>query len=65
MGNDEPVVSVLPNADYCTGVSGACGVLQALVSRTEHSGSYLVSTVINCYNHWPINRVVAYDEEVW
>jgi crotonobetainyl-CoA:carnitine CoA-transferase CaiB-like acyl-CoA transferase len=65
MGNDEPVVPVLPNSDYCTGVSGACGVLQGLLSRAEKGGSYLVSTAINYYNSWLANRVGVYDEEVW
>jgi len=33
MGLDEPVIPVLPNSDYCTGVAGACSVIQALLSK--------------------------------
>lgn len=42
MGNDEPVTPVFPNSDYCTGASGATGVLQALIERGSKGGSYVV-----------------------
>ena len=40
MGNDEAVTPVFPNSDYCTGVCGSSGVLEALVRRAESGGSY-------------------------
>jgi crotonobetainyl-CoA:carnitine CoA-transferase CaiB-like acyl-CoA transferase len=40
MGNDEAVTPVFPNSDYCTGVCGSTGVLDALVRRGENGGSY-------------------------
>lgn len=40
MGNDEAVTPVFPNSDYCTGVCGSTGVLDALTKRAEDGGSY-------------------------
>ena len=40
MGNDEAVTPVFPNSDYCTGVCGSTGVLEALVRRAQDGGSY-------------------------
>ena len=40
MGNDEAVTPVFPNSDYCTGIAGAIGVMQALIRRSEEAGSY-------------------------
>lgn len=42
MGNDEAVTPVFPNSDYCTGVCGVAGILDALVKRAEDGGSYKV-----------------------
>jgi crotonobetainyl-CoA:carnitine CoA-transferase CaiB-like acyl-CoA transferase len=42
MGNDEPVTPVFPNSDFCTGVSGVVGVLNALLRRAEEGGSWRV-----------------------
>lgn len=42
MGNDEPVTPVFPNSDFCTGVSGVVGVLDALLRRAEEGGSWRV-----------------------
>lgn len=65
MGNDEPVIPVLPNSDYCTGIAGACGVLDALMQRAEQGGSFLVSTAINYYNRWLVDYVGEYDQKTW
>jgi len=65
MGLDEPVVPVLPNSDYCTGVSGACGVLQALISQAEQGGSYLIDTSLNYYNQWLTEQVGEYPPSIW
>jgi hypothetical protein len=42
MGNNEPVTPVFPNSDYCTGISGAIAVLNAIVRRGAQGGSYKV-----------------------
>lgn len=42
MGNEEAVTPVFPNSDYCTGVSGCIGVMQALIRRSEEGGSYAI-----------------------
>jgi crotonobetainyl-CoA:carnitine CoA-transferase CaiB-like acyl-CoA transferase len=65
MGNDEAVTPVLPNSDYCTGISGTCGTLQALMSQAEQGGSYLVDTALNYYNRWLIEQVGEYSPDVW
>jgi len=65
MGNDEPVTPVFPNSDYCTGIAGTCGVLQALVQQAESGGSYLIDTALNYYNRWLIKEVGEYPPDVW
>jgi crotonobetainyl-CoA:carnitine CoA-transferase CaiB-like acyl-CoA transferase len=42
MGNDEPVTPVFPNSDFCTGVAGVVGILNALLRRGSEGGSYKV-----------------------
>lgn len=42
MGNDEPVTPIFPNSDYCTGIIGVAGVLDALVRRASDGGSFRV-----------------------
>ncbi|KLJ05326.1 hypothetical protein EMPG_11198 [Blastomyces silverae] len=65
MGNDEPVTPVFPNSDYCTGISGVCGVLQALLKRAEVGGSYCVDTALNYYSQWLANSCGTYPPAVW
>jgi crotonobetainyl-CoA:carnitine CoA-transferase CaiB-like acyl-CoA transferase len=65
MGNDEAVIPVLPNSDYCTGTAGSCGVLQALMEQAEHGGSYLVDTSLNYYSRWLAKDVGEYPQDVW
>ena len=65
MGLDEAVTPVLPNSDYCTGIAGACGVLEALILRAEKGGSVLVSIAINYYNKWLVDHVGEYEKEIW
>jgi hypothetical protein len=43
MGNDEPVTPVFPNSDFCTGVAGVVGILNALLRRAADGGSYRVN----------------------
>ncbi|EXJ66289.1 uncharacterized protein A1O5_10441 [Cladophialophora psammophila CBS 110553] len=65
MGNDEPVTPVFPNSDYCTGIAGTCGILQALLEQAEYGGSYLVDTALDYYNRWLIEEVGEYPKQVW
>ncbi|KAI8961389.1 CoA-transferase family III [Daldinia sp. FL1419] len=65
MGNDEAVTPVFPNSDYCTGLCGSTGVLEALARRAEHGGSYGVDVALNYYSQWLVRSVGAYDEETW
>ncbi|KAJ0418324.1 CoA-transferase family III [Aspergillus carlsbadensis] len=65
MGNDEPVVPVLPNSDYCVGIAGVCGVLEALIQRAEQGGSFLVNLALNYYNKWLVDHVGEYPGPVW
>jgi hypothetical protein len=65
MGNNEPVTPVLPNSDYCTGIAGACAVLQALLQQEQQGGSFLIDTALNYYNRWLVEQVGEYPPDVW
>jgi hypothetical protein len=65
MGHNEPVTPVLPNSDYCTGVAGFCGILDALMQRAENGGSYIVDIALNYYSQWLVNSVGVYSDDVW
>ncbi|CZT14614.1 related to acyl-CoA transferases/carnitine dehydratase [Ramularia collo-cygni] len=65
MGNDEPCTPVFPNSDYCTGIAGCVGVMQALIERAEKGGSYVVDFSLNYYNHWLAESCGTYPDEVW
>jgi hypothetical protein len=68
-GNDEAVTPLSPNSDYWTGIAGTCGVLEALIQKAHHGGSYLVDTSLKYYNQWLPSTVGEYPkhvrEEVW
>nr|KMM66414.1 CAIB/BAIF family enzyme [Coccidioides posadasii RMSCC 3488] len=65
MGNDEPVTPVFPNSDFCTGISGICSVLDALIRRGENGGSYKINLALDYYNNWLVEDVGTYSEETW
>lgn len=65
MGNDEPVIPVFPNSDYCTGVAGACAVLEALMMRATSGGSYSIEISLSYYNQWLAFTVGEYPPEIW
>ncbi|KAH6668285.1 CoA-transferase family III domain-containing protein [Halenospora varia] len=65
MGNDEPVTPVFPNSDYCTGIAGVCGIVQALLSRGSLGGSYTVDISLNYYSQWLVNSCGTYPSAVW
>lgn len=48
MGNEEAVTPVFPNSDYCTGIAGCIGILQALIRRSEEGGCYGIDVSACC-----------------
>ncbi|RAL16070.1 alpha methylacyl-CoA racemase [Aspergillus homomorphus CBS 101889] len=64
-GHDEPVTPIFPNSDYCTGVAGLCGIIDAIIQRAERGGSFYVDTALNYYSQWLVNSVGEYPKEVW
>lgn len=52
LGLNEPVVPLIPNSDYQTGLIGLIGIMVALVRRQREGGSYLLSVALNYYNHF-------------
>ncbi|TQN64862.1 Succinyl-CoA--L-malate CoA-transferase beta subunit [Colletotrichum shisoi] len=65
MGLDEAVTPVFPNSDYCAGVCGSTAVLDALMRRAEHGGSYGVDISLNYYSQWLVRSCGTYPEPVW
>ncbi|KAG0651079.1 Succinyl-L-malate -transferase beta subunit [Hyphodiscus hymeniophilus] len=65
MGNDEPVTPIFPNSDYCTGIVGVCGILDALVRMGKFGGSYTVDLALGYYNQWLVGSVGTYPQSVW
>ena len=65
MGNEEAVTPVFPNSDYCTGIAGVSGILDALMQRAENGGSYTVDVALNYYSQWLVNSVGMYPKDVW
>ncbi|KXN81475.1 hypothetical protein AN958_04556 [Leucoagaricus sp. SymC.cos] len=65
MGLDEPITPIFPNSDFCTGVSGAMGILDVLIQRGEKGESYVVDVAINYYNRWFVNSRGTYPPEIW
>ncbi|KAI9726217.1 MAG: hypothetical protein M1834_009387 [Cirrosporium novae-zelandiae] len=65
MGNEEAVTPVFPNADYCTGVCGTAGVLNALIKQAETGGSYSVDCALNYYSQWLVNTCGTYPPSLW
>lgn len=65
MGNEEAVTPVFPNSDYCTGVAGFCGIVDAILRRGAAGGSYQVDIALNYYSQWLVNSVGVYPPAVW
>lgn len=51
-GLEEPVVPIVPNSDYQTGLLGLIGIMAALLRREKEGGSYLLSVALNYYNRF-------------
>ncbi|KAF2500036.1 CAIB/BAIF family enzyme [Lophium mytilinum] len=49
-GLDEPVVPLLPNSDYQTGVTGLIAILHGLNGRATTGGNFLASISLNQFN---------------
>ncbi|KAI0908459.1 CoA-transferase family III domain-containing protein [Ustulina deusta] len=64
-GETEAVTPVFPNSDYCTGVAGSTGVLEALIKRAQDGGSYGVDVSLNYYSQWLVRSCGTYSDEVW
>ncbi|KAG8412238.1 hypothetical protein J3458_014427 [Metarhizium acridum] len=52
MGLNEPVVPLLPNSDYQTGLVGAIAVRQTLFQRTKIDSTYDVDVSLTQFNIW-------------
>ncbi|TVY20061.1 Succinyl-CoA--L-malate CoA-transferase alpha subunit [Lachnellula arida] len=52
LGLDEPVVPLLPNSDYQTGIIGAASVVQALQKRANSDTTFDIDISIIQYNIW-------------
>ncbi|OZJ06122.1 hypothetical protein BZG36_01055 [Bifiguratus adelaidae] len=65
VGVDEPITPVFPNSDYCTGISGAIAVIQALMNRSIRGGSFRVDVALNYYNVWLVKEIGVYPKDVW
>ncbi|KAK4506124.1 hypothetical protein PRZ48_004089 [Zasmidium cellare] len=65
MGHGEPVTPIFPHSDYCTGISGTCAILIALLRRGEQGGSYCVDLALNYYSSWLANSVGEYPKDVF
>ncbi|KAM6534659.1 hypothetical protein FALCPG4_004285 [Fusarium falciforme] len=61
LGLNEPVVPLLPNSDYQTGIVGAIAILQALLQRTKDDATFDIDVSLTQYNIW-YYRLGQYDE---
>ncbi|OAL22848.1 hypothetical protein AYO22_06756 [Fonsecaea multimorphosa] len=60
---DEPVIPLLPNSDYQTGLVGGIAIMQSLMKRASSGGSYNVFVSLNQFNNWYLRSVGQHDEE--
>ncbi|KAJ6591107.1 CoA-transferase family III domain-containing protein [Mycena vulgaris] len=61
----DAVAPLFPTADYCCGLAGSSGVLQALIERNEKGGSYVVDVALNYFNSWLAESCGEYPADVW
>ncbi|KAM0277044.1 hypothetical protein ACHAQH_006114 [Verticillium albo-atrum] len=61
LGLDEPVVPLLPNSDYQTGLVGAVAAMQALYMRTKGDKTFDIDISLTQYNVW-LTRLGFYPE---
>ena len=65
MGHGKAVQPIFPHSDYCTGLSGTCAIMIALMRRAEKGGSYAIDLALNYYTTWLVNSVGSYPADVW
>ncbi|KAL6242074.1 hypothetical protein RBB50_010986 [Rhinocladiella similis] len=58
----EPVVPLLPNSDYQTGLAGAAAAIQSLIARTKEDVTFDIDISLTQYNIW-YYRLGLYSEE--
>lgn len=63
--NQEPIIPVIANSDYCTGSAGATAVIQAIIERSKKGGSYVIDVALNYYSMWLVDNIGTYDNGVW
>ncbi|OHE90301.1 formyl-CoA transferase [Colletotrichum orchidophilum] len=63
LGLDEPVVPLLPNSDYQTGLIGATAAIQALIGRTAEDVTFDIDISLTQYNIWYYNLGLYSDEQ--
>jgi len=64
MGLNEPVVPLLPNSDYQTGLIGAAAAIQALLTRAKDNVTFDIDLSLTQYNIW-YYRLGQHNEDVW
>ncbi|KAH7244988.1 CoA-transferase family III domain-containing protein [Fusarium solani] len=62
LGLDEPVVPLLPNSDYQTGLVGAVAVIDALLARAKDNVTFDLEISLTQYNIW-YYRLGTYSED--
>lgn len=62
--DDEPVVTICPNSDYCTGLAGVIAILCAIMQRGESGASYKLDLALTYYNQWLIQSCGEYPAKV-
>ncbi|KAH0845034.1 CAIB/BAIF family enzyme [Fonsecaea pedrosoi] len=62
LGLKEPIIPLLPNSDYQTGLIGAMAICQALWKRHRVGGSYNVDISLTQYNLW-LMKLGIHDQE--
>ncbi|SPO03654.1 related to acyl-CoA transferases/carnitine dehydratase [Cephalotrichum gorgonifer] len=63
LGIQEPVVPLLPNSDYQTGLTGAAAAIQALIARTKEDVTFDIDISLTQYNIWYYRLGLYTDEQ--
>ncbi|KAI9307182.1 putative L-carnitine dehydratase [Cunninghamella echinulata] len=63
--DQEAIIPVIANSDYCTGSAGATAVIQAIIERSKKGGSYVIDVALNYYSMWLVDHIGTYDNDVW
>ncbi|KAF2994214.1 hypothetical protein G7054_g8850 [Neopestalotiopsis clavispora] len=63
LGLEEPVVPLLPNSDYQTGLVGAAAAISALIARTKDDVTFDIDISLTQYNIWYYNLGMYTEEQ--